>query len=563
MTVTSVQDVAASVYGAPDQVDVEHEVDLLVVGSGPAGLAAAVYGSSEGLSTVVLETGAVGGQAGTSSMIRNYLGFPRGISGHAARPACPRAGAAVRHPFLHRLAGARAGHRTVGATRSSPTAAPSARARSSWPRASPTAGSACSRSRSWSGSGCTTARPSVPPTSAPARTSSWSGGGNSAGQAALHLARFARSVTLLVRRRGIAETMSDYLVRELRYTPGVAVRPCAEVVDGGGDDRLRWIAVRDLETGEVERREVAGLFLLLGADPQCDWLPDEVCRDERGFVLTGRDLPRRLWVDGVPPPDLATAVPGRVRRRRRPRRVDEAGRRRLGRGRERRTPRARAPGRPEPPRLSTARRGGPLECRNPLRTPAGRGYRRQMQGDATTRELRHRMVVALARATKDHDHTTATALRSTLGRPGQRRGGARPDAARDLRQRRPAAGPQPGRGGRHRRCRGRAARPGRERYLQWATWVAPAGCRTRPRSSAPSSTTDGPALPRPTDARRPATDGDGPREVRWCGVSVLPAGGGEARGLGRLGGVEPDLGDRLRRTHGLSARGTSSSPRCP
>src|SRR5699024_3503384 len=96
------------------------------------------------------------------------------------------------------------------------------------------------------------------------------GGGNSAGQAALHLARFARSVTLLVRRRGIAETMSDYLGRELRWTPGVTVRPCAQVVDGGGDERLRWIAVRDLETGEVERREVAGLFLLLGADPQCD-----------------------------------------------------------------------------------------------------------------------------------------------------------------------------------------------------------------------------------------------------------------------------------------------------
>ncbi|KQT93762.1 thioredoxin reductase [Marmoricola sp. Leaf446] len=312
MAVTSVHEVAASVYGAPDQVDVEHEVDLVVVGSGPAGLAAAVYGSSEGLSTVVLETGAVGGQAGTSSMIRNYLGFPRGVSG--MRLAQRARGQALRFgtrfftgwPVRELVVGTpdAPGHTVV-------TDGGSIRARSvvvatgvAYRRLGVQPledlvgvgvhyGAAVSAAHECAGQDVVVV-----------------GGGNSAGQAALHLARFARSVTVLVRRRGVEETMSDYLVRELRWTPRVQVRPCAQVVDGGGDERLRWIAVRDLETGEVERRELAGLFLLLGADPQCDWLPEAVCRDERGFVLTGRDLPQRLWVDGVPPPELATAVPG-------------------------------------------------------------------------------------------------------------------------------------------------------------------------------------------------------------------------------------------------------------
>ena len=136
------------------------------------------------------------------------------------------------------------------------------------------------------------------------------GGGNSAGQAALHLARYARSVTILIRRPDVAETMSDYLIREMRYVPPISVRPCAQVVDGGGEGRLEWIAIRDLDTGEVTRHEAGGLFLLLGAEPHCDWLPAGMCRDEHGFVLTGRDVPKEFWLDGLPPANLATAVPG-------------------------------------------------------------------------------------------------------------------------------------------------------------------------------------------------------------------------------------------------------------
>jgi thioredoxin reductase (NADPH) len=151
------------------------------------------------------------------------------------------------------------------------------------------------------------------------------GGGNSAGQAAIHLARFAASVTILVRRESLSATMSSYLVGEIEYNPRITVRPCAEVVEGGpGDDgRLGWVTVRHSATrggllGEdasdagtrEERVQCRGLFLLIGASPRCDWLPAELARDERGFVLTGRDVPPDRWIGGLPPESLQTTVPG-------------------------------------------------------------------------------------------------------------------------------------------------------------------------------------------------------------------------------------------------------------
>jgi thioredoxin reductase (NADPH) len=136
------------------------------------------------------------------------------------------------------------------------------------------------------------------------------GGGNSAGQAAVHLARFARSVTILVRRPDLADTMSSYLIGEIEYNPRISVRTCTTVVDGGGEGRLEWLGLHDDRTGETEKVPAYGLFLLLGAEPRCDWLPPDVARDDRGFVLTGRDVPRERWVDGLPPESLATTVPG-------------------------------------------------------------------------------------------------------------------------------------------------------------------------------------------------------------------------------------------------------------
>jgi thioredoxin reductase (NADPH) len=136
------------------------------------------------------------------------------------------------------------------------------------------------------------------------------GGGNSAGQAAIHLSRFARSVTILVRRPDLRATMSSYLIGEIEFNPRITVEGCRCVVDGGGDGRLEWIEVEDSTTGERTRREAGGLFLLLGAVAHCDWLPPEVARDPNGFVLTGRDVPSTAWRDGLPPENLETTVPG-------------------------------------------------------------------------------------------------------------------------------------------------------------------------------------------------------------------------------------------------------------
>jgi thioredoxin reductase (NADPH) len=307
----SVRELAVTIYGAPDEIDVDKVVDVVVVGAGPAGLAAAVYASSEGLKTVVLESDAIGGQAGTSSMIRNYLGFPRGISG-------------MRLAQRARSQAIRFGTRFF----------------TGWPVEALEPGSNGDPHRVVTQGGEVNARAVVIATGVAYRRLGVDaieelvglgvhygaavsasvemedrdvfvvGGGNSAGQAALHLARFARSVTLLVRRPDVSATMSDYLIREMKYVPRIRVRECAEVVEGGGDGRLDWIGIRDLNTGEVTRHEAGGLFLLLGAEPKCDWLPPEIRLDEHGFVLTGRDVPKDLWADGLPPANLATSVPG-------------------------------------------------------------------------------------------------------------------------------------------------------------------------------------------------------------------------------------------------------------
>jgi len=300
-------DVGAVVYGTVDDLPAGYVADLVVVGSGPAGLAAAVYGASEGLRTVVLEAEAVGGQAGTSSMIRNYLGFPRGISGmrlaQRARMQALRFGTrfflgrpvvsmAVGSPYVLTLEGGQtvSAHAVV-------VASGAAYRRLDVPGVEALVGQGVHYGAAMSvARECAGKRVYVV------------GGGNSAGQAALHLARFAWSVTIVIRRDSLAETMSSYLIRELDANPRILVRPHTTVVDGGGDGRLEWITLAS--DGAQEQVPADALMLLLGAEPCARWLPEAVAQDDHGFVLTGRDVPAEAWVDGVPPAPLTTSLPG-------------------------------------------------------------------------------------------------------------------------------------------------------------------------------------------------------------------------------------------------------------
>lgn len=310
MEVGSVRELAASTYESMTESSFDGVADLAVVGAGPAGLAAAVYGSSEGLDTVVLEAGAIGGQASTSSMIRNYLGFPQGISGK-------RLG--LRARFQAQRFGTRfyTGWEVEGLTPGDgrphvlSTTGGEVRARSvviaSGVRYRKLGVPAIEQRLArgvFYGAALTAARELED------KNIFVVGGGNSAGQAALHLARFARSVTILVRRPGLEETMSQYLIGEIANSPRIAVEGSIRVVDGGGDFELEWITTEDVGSGDRRTRPAAGLFLLLGASPRAEWLPEQVATDDHGFVLTGRNIPRDRWPGTVPPANLATTVPG-------------------------------------------------------------------------------------------------------------------------------------------------------------------------------------------------------------------------------------------------------------
>lgn len=305
----TVGDIGRRLFAA-DEFDAGAVVDLAVVGAGPAGLAAAVYGASEGLSTVVFDADAIGGQAGSSSMIRNYLGFPRGISGmrltQRARSQASRFGARLYSamPVVGLVPGADGLHEVQFADGSVRARAVLISAGVSYRRLGVASveekvglgvhyGAATGAARECSGQDVVVV-----------------GGGNSAGQAALHLSRFARSVKIVVRRGDLAETMSDYLIREIEANPRVLVSTHAEVVDAGGDARLEWITVQDNTTGAQFQKPCEALFLFLGAEPCCDWLPPQVSLDDKGFVLTGRDVPHDSWVEGRPPGPLATSAAG-------------------------------------------------------------------------------------------------------------------------------------------------------------------------------------------------------------------------------------------------------------
>jgi thioredoxin reductase (NADPH) len=302
----------ATAFGAV--VDVGNAVfDLAVVGAGPAGLAAAVYAASEGLSTLIVEAEAFGGQAGTSSMIRNYLGFPYGITGRQlARRALMQAGR-----FGARLDLARAVTGIVA------SAAPGE------PHRLTLADGAVARAHAVVlACGVTYRRLGVPAleelvgagvfygaATANARDMAGApvvvvGAGNSGGQAAVNLARYAERVTLVARGSTLSASMSDYLVKEIEADERIEVLTATEVVDGGGDGHLEWIGLMTRGARAVRRVPALGLFALIGTETRTDWLPSGIERDEQGFVVTGADVDPARWPLQRPPFALETSLPG-------------------------------------------------------------------------------------------------------------------------------------------------------------------------------------------------------------------------------------------------------------
>ena len=284
------REVADALVGAEPSPE-RQRCDVVVIGGGPAGLAAAVYGASEGLDTVVVEREAVGGQAGASSLIRNYLGFPRGVSGqkltYQAFQQAQLFGAEFR--VMRQATGLRredgglvvtlsdgkelAGRAVVVATGASyrRLGVPSLEALNG---AGVFYGAATAEARSLEGQEVYVV-----------------GGANSAGQATMHLSKYASRVTLVVRGSSLEAGMSDYLVREVEDADNVRVRLNTRVVGGGGEGRLERLALDDTAVGRAETVPAAALFVLIGAEPLTGWLPEEIACDEEGFILTGGDIP--------------------------------------------------------------------------------------------------------------------------------------------------------------------------------------------------------------------------------------------------------------------------------
>ena len=283
--------------------------DVLIVGAGPAGLAAAVYAASEGFATQVLEPGVPGGQAGTSSLIRNYLGFPHGLSGDEL------ATRALQQAWLFGadliLAQAATGLRAEGPDRVvtlSDGGEVAARTvilatGAAWRRLGVPALEALNGAGVFYGAAGSEAR------AMRGEEVFVVGAGNSAGQAAVHLAGFARSVTIVTIDERLGEFMSDYLVQKILATPNITVVPHTEVADGHGRQRLEGLTLRDRHTGATRTVAASALFVLIGAEPRTDWLEGAVERDERGYLLTGRDL-RAPWPLERPPLPLETSLPG-------------------------------------------------------------------------------------------------------------------------------------------------------------------------------------------------------------------------------------------------------------
>jgi thioredoxin reductase (NADPH) len=289
--------------------------DLVIVGAGPAGLSAAVYGASEGLRTIVVDRNTIGGQAGSSSLIRNFLGFPLGISGadlagraldqawsFGAETSVLREATDLRAQGSERVLVFANGSQIT--SRAVVLAMGAHYQRLGIPNLEALVGAGV-----FYGGGITEAQAMA------GQQVFVAGGGNSAGQAAVHMAKYAARVTMLVRGGSLAASMSNYLVQEIAATDNIEVRLRTRIMDGHGRQRLESLVIQDIASEALETVSATALFVLIGAQPHTSWLPKEVLCDPRGFILTGPDLSAALAAASKPAPPrppllLETSVPG-------------------------------------------------------------------------------------------------------------------------------------------------------------------------------------------------------------------------------------------------------------
>ena len=304
----------AKKMGLRTRTDVEF-YDLAIIGGGPAGLAAAVYGASEGLKTIMIEREAPGGQAGLSSRIENYLGFPSGLSGRdLARRAVVQAqrfGVEILSPQEAMRVRVEGPYRIVEMADGSRVSCHALLLAMGvqWRNLGVPGEERLRGAGVYYGGGMTEAL------SCKGETVYVVGGANSAGQAAINFAAHAEKVIMVIRRESLAATMSQYLIDQIQKTPNIQIWPNAEIAEVHGEEHLEEISVLCSSTGVMERVPAKSLYIYIGALPRTDWLGDLVQRDDRGFILSGPDLVRdgkrpKGWTPDRDPSLLETSVPG-------------------------------------------------------------------------------------------------------------------------------------------------------------------------------------------------------------------------------------------------------------
>ncbi|MDJ1498073.1 FAD-dependent oxidoreductase [Cytophagaceae bacterium DM2B3-1] len=289
--------------------------DVVIIGAGPAGLSAAVYGGSEGLKTLLIEKRAPGGQAGTSSRIENYLGFPSGLSGsdlsRRAITQATRFGVEFLSPaevvdielqdnykILTLSTGAKINTRSLIIATGVDYRKLDTKGVSDFTGAGVYYGAATTEAN-----GCRDREVFVV------------GGGNSAGQGAMYLSQYAKTVYLVIRRPDLTETMSHYLIDQIKDTPNIRLLPCSEIVEARGNGHLQELDIKELNSGNIQTLHADSLFIFIGAKPFTDWMPINLFKDPRGFIETGRNLFlysnfKKSWKLEREPYPLETCVPG-------------------------------------------------------------------------------------------------------------------------------------------------------------------------------------------------------------------------------------------------------------